>query len=171
MARCSTLFLFAEHLRPILAAVVVSPPLFGNENFSTKPTSCVRLGIHSCIYNTPDDLLHTSVQGTRLFLPNRHYILAPVCCLRACFRIPKHPHNPPHRPAEGYVFTAVRCLRYTRYLILLGWKTCKYYYETDELPNPRPTQPKKNLGKGGIWATFYPQHIIFRRLGLFFVKN
>ena len=25
----------------------------------------------------------------------------------------------------------------------LGWKTYKYYYETDELPNPRPTQPKK----------------------------
>ena len=29
------------------------------------------------------------------------------------------------------------------YQILLGWKTCKYYYETDELPNPSPTQPKK----------------------------
>ena len=57
------------------------------------------------------------------------------------------------------------------YQLLLGWKTCKYYYETDELPNPRPTQPKKNLGKGGIWATFYPQHIIFRRLGLFFCKK
>ena len=30
------------------------------------------------------------------------------------------------------------------YQILLGWKTYKYYCETDELPNPRPTQPKKN---------------------------
>ena len=29
------------------------------------------------------------------------------------------------------------------YQILLGWKTYKYYHETDELPNPRPTQPKK----------------------------
>ena len=29
------------------------------------------------------------------------------------------------------------------YQILLGWKTCKYYYETHELLNPRPTQPKK----------------------------
>ena len=29
------------------------------------------------------------------------------------------------------------------YQILLGWKILKYYYETDELPNPRPTQPKK----------------------------
>ena len=30
------------------------------------------------------------------------------------------------------------------YHILLGWETCKDYYETDELPNPRPTQPKRN---------------------------
>ena len=29
------------------------------------------------------------------------------------------------------------------YQILLGWKTYNYYHETDELPNPRPTQPKK----------------------------
>ena len=29
------------------------------------------------------------------------------------------------------------------YQILLGWKRCKYYCETDELPNPRPIQPKK----------------------------
>ena len=27
------------------------------------------------------------------------------------------------------------------YQILLDWKTSKYYYETAELPNPRPTQP------------------------------
>ena len=38
--------------------------------------------------------------------------------------------------------------------ILLGWKTCKYYYETDELPNPRPTQPPKKLVESGTWATF-----------------
>ena len=42
--------------------------------------------------------------------------------------------------------------------ILLGWKTCEYYYETNELPNPRPTQPKKrskwHLGR------FSPQQII-----------
>ena len=31
----------------------------------------------------------------------------------------------------------------TIYQVLLGWTTCKYSYETDELPNPRPTQPKK----------------------------
>ena len=40
------------------------------------------------------------------------------------------------------------------YLITLGWKTYKYYYESDELPNPRPAQPKKKYVKGGIWATF-----------------
>ena len=27
------------------------------------------------------------------------------------------------------------------YLVILGWKTYKYYCETNELPNPRPTQP------------------------------
>ena len=27
--------------------------------------------------------------------------------------------------------------------IMVGWRTYEYYYETDELPNPRPTQPKK----------------------------
>ena len=30
------------------------------------------------------------------------------------------------------------------YQIRLGWKTCKCYYETDELTNARPIQPKKN---------------------------
>ena len=38
--------------------------------------------------------------------------------------------------------------RYNRvfgiYQILLGWKTYKYYNETDKLPNPRPTEPKKS---------------------------
>ena len=29
------------------------------------------------------------------------------------------------------------------YQLMLGWKTCKYYCETDELPNPRPTQSNK----------------------------
>ena len=53
------------------------------------------------------------------------------------------------------------------YQIMLGWKTYEYYYETDELPNPRPTQPKENQVKRGIWATFFPQ-IFFRGLRLFF---
>ena len=29
------------------------------------------------------------------------------------------------------------------YQILLGWKTYKYYHETDEPPHARPTQPEK----------------------------
>ena len=37
---------------------------------------------------------------------------------------------------------------------MLGWKACTSYYETDELPNPRPTQPPKNLVESGTWATF-----------------
>ena len=41
---------------------------------------------------------------------------------------------------------------FTIYLIMLGWKTCKYYYETDELsptrgqPNPRKTRLKVAFG-------------------------
>ena len=39
------------------------------------------------------------------------------------------------------VLLFIECLRFTQYL--LGWKSCKYYGETGELPNPKPTQPKK----------------------------
>ena len=43
----------------------------------------------------------------------------------------------------------------------------KYYYETVELPTPRPTQPKEKIGvKSGIWATFSQSKIVFRGLGL-----
>ena len=52
------------------------------------------------------------------------------------------------------------------YQSLLGWKTYKYYYETDELPNPRPTQNQQKQVKSGIWATFSHNKIIFRGLGL-----
>ena len=45
-------------------------------------------------------------------------------------------------------------LRITRvfaiYEILLGWKTYEYYYETDKLPNPRPTRPKKKWVNIGV---------------------
>ena len=42
------------------------------------------------------------------------------------------------------------------YQIMLGWKTWKCYYETDELPNPRQTQPQEKVGYiSGIWATFF----------------
>ena len=39
--------------------------------------------------------------------------------------------------------TAPAVSRFAIYQILLGWKTCKCCHETDKLPNPRPTQPKK----------------------------
>ena len=40
------------------------------------------------------------------------------------------------------------------YQIQLGWKTYKHYDETDELPNPRPTQPKKNRLKVAFGTLF-----------------
>ena len=47
--------------------------------------------------------------------------------------------------ARGVLEWTVKIHRDTRvfavYHILLGWKTREFYYETDELPNPRPTRP------------------------------
>ena len=57
------------------------------------------------------------------------------------------------------------------YQIPLGWKTCKYYYETDELPNPRPTQPKKKWVTSGVWATFSHRRMFFGGLGLILYGN
>ena len=45
--------------------------------------------------------------------------------------------------------------------------THKYYYETDELPNSRPTQPKKI--KGGKWATFSHNNKKKSRVGIGFI--
>ena len=46
------------------------------------------------------------------------------------------------------------------YQSLLGWKTYNHYYETDEVPNPRPTQiQEKKKARSGIWATFSPQQV------------
>ena len=52
---------------------------------------------------------------------------------------------------------------------LLGWQQYEYYYDTVELPNPRPTQPKKKEVKMDIWATFSPQQIFFGGLGFCFI--
>ena len=41
---------------------------------------------------------------------------------------------------------------------MLGWKAHKHYYETDELPNPRPTQPNKirlKVAFGPLFPTAY----------------
>ena len=50
--------------------------------------------------------------------------------------------------------------------IPLGWKAYRCYHETDELPNPRPTQPKGKLGWTWSWATFSHSKTLFRGLGL-----
>ena len=50
------------------------------------------------------------------------------------------------------------------YQILLGWKTCEYYYETDRpTPQPKanPTQEKKKRLKVAIWAIFFPRSKYF----------
>ena len=53
---------------------------------------------------------------------------------------------------------------FATYRILLGWTTCKYYHETDKLPNPTPTQRKNRLKLA--FGPFSPWHMIFRGLGL-----
>ena len=48
------------------------------------------------------------------------------------------------------------------YQTMLGYKTCKYYYETDELiRDPRPTQPKKKSGQKWRLGHFFPQQNTF----------
>ena len=39
----------------------------------------------------------------------------------------------------------------------MGWQTCKYYYETDETPQPQGQNPnpEKVRLKSGIWATLF----------------
>ena len=59
---------------------------------------------------------------------------------------------------------------FATYQNMLGWETYKYYHETDELPNPRPTEPKRKRVKRGIWTAFFPQQIIVRVLGLIFFE-
>ena len=70
--------------------------------------------------------------------------------------------TPHHAQAQHQESTAVLCDFF--YQILLGWKTYKYCHETDELPNPRPTQPKKIVKKWYL-GHFFPQQIFFRGLG------
>ena len=54
----------------------------------------------------------------------------------------------------------------------VGLEACKQqYYETDELPNPRPTQPKKDSIKSVFWATFSLSKWFFLGLGLIVCRN
>ena len=57
------------------------------------------------------------------------------------------------------------------YQILLNFKTYRYHYETDELPNPRPTQPKKNQVKKDIWVTFSHSIKFFVGWDWFYIGN
>ena len=56
------------------------------------------------------------------------------------------------------------------YQILLDWKH-QYCCETVEFPNPRPTQPKKNEVKSGIWATSSHRKYFFEGWDWFYVGN
>ena len=56
------------------------------------------------------------------------------------------------------------------YPSMLGWKTDKYYYETDKLPSPRPTQPKKKWLRVAF-GHFFPQQITFRGLGVIYCRK
>ena len=59
------------------------------------------------------------------------------------------------------------------YQILLGWKTYKYYNETDELPNPRPTQPKekKKIKSGNSGHFFLTANIFLVGRDWFYIGN
>ena len=55
--------------------------------------------------------------------------------------------------------------------ILLGWKTDKYYHETDNLPDPRPTQPKQIRLKVAFRPLFFFPQQVFRGLGLILCRT
>ena len=55
------------------------------------------------------------------------------------------------------------------YQILFDWKACKNHTETDELPNPKPTQPKTNEVKSGHLGHFFPTANSFSRVGIGFM--
>ena len=58
------------------------------------------------------------------------------------------------------------------YQILLGWKTYKCYYKTDELPNPKANpNPRKIRLKSGIWATFSHSKQFFVGWDWFYIGN
>ena len=40
--------------------------------------------------------------------------------------------------------------------ILMGWKTCKYYYETDELPNPKANPTQEKIGEKWHFGPLFP---------------
>ena len=68
--------------------------------------------------------------------------------VRSAWRTPESKQRTPHRLAAGgaklRLRTRIRVKReFAIYQALLGWKTYRYYYGTDELPYLRPTQPKK----------------------------
>ena len=44
------------------------------------------------------------------------------------------------------VVVAVVVRVFAIYQIMLGWKTYKYYYETDELPKPKANSTQAKLG-------------------------
>ena len=64
------------------------------------------------------------------------------------------------------------CDVFAIYQIILGWKTYKYYHETDELP---PTQVQPNPRKDRLKVAlghFFPQQTFFRGLGdWFYIGN
>ena len=59
------------------------------------------------------------------------------------------------------------------YQIILGWKTYQLYYETDELPNPRPTKTREKIRlKAAFWATLSIGKYFFRGVRIdFYLRN
>ena len=65
---------------------------------------------------------------------------------------------------------AIGCLRYTWYLIMLGWETYKHYYEAVELPNPTPTQPNpRKIRLKVAFGPLFPTATSFSWVGIGFI--
>ena len=52
-----------------------------------------------------------------------------------------------------------------------GWKTYEYYYETDELPIPRQTQPEKNYRLEVAFGPLFSNIKYFSWVGIGFIQE
>ena len=129
---------------------------------NTHPVGVQHLGEGAVVHVFSNTHRHTSTytKNTPYKKCNKTHAMHTLCK-----PLRRHHHTHRNMPPTA-AKPVVGCLRFTK-LCWVGKHILrsKYYYETDELPNPRPTQhPKKRLKVA--FGTFFPTANNFRGLGL-----
>ena len=136
---CTNQPIYEEHL---MSEWLISQPVNQPTNRSLNQ-SIDQLAIQSLspLANLSTNQINQSLMGQSISQCNRPINQPkPTDLPKPTNQAPNHPTNkPPNQSTSQYPGKGVSI-----YQILLGWKTYKYYYETDELPNPRPPNPRKN---------------------------